>query len=106
MFCITPTNKIIITRGDNAEIDVRLYDKDGSEVEILPSDIITFTLKKDVDGSIIFNRVAYINSILIEPDDTKELDCGVYLYQVDLERDNEIQTILPMNFFEIKEELR
>lgn len=106
MFCITPTNKIILTKGDNAEIAVRVFNKDGSEVKILPSDVITLTVKKDSAVAASITKTADLNSIFLVPSDTSSLAVGYYSYQIDFERDNEVQTIIPKNIFELKEELR
>lgn len=105
MFCITPTNKIILTKGDNAEIDVRVFNKEGSEVRILPSDVITFTLKRSAGSQVLIQKQAELNSIFIYPEDTANLQAGIYVYDVDFVRDSEKQTIIPQNFFEIREEI-
>ena len=101
MFCITPTNKIILTKGDNAEIDIRLYDKEEREVKILPSDIITFTVRKSKNKSVVIQKTAELNSIYLVPSDTSNLIAGTYVYDIDLLRDNERQTIIPQSFFNI-----
>lgn len=105
MFCITPTNKIILTRGDNAEIDVRLYNKEGSEDEILPSDHIILTLKKVLSEPAVLVKTAELNSIFIEPADTAQLAPGLFYYDIQLVRDDEVQTILPCNTFELLQEV-
>lgn len=46
-----------------------------------------------------------VNSIFLYPEDTSELDVGLYKYQIDFIRDDEVQTIIPCNIFEIREEL-
>lgn len=104
MFIITPTNKIILTKGDNAEIDIRVFNKEGSEIRILPSDVITFTVKKSARSQIILQKTAELNSIFLEPADTANMQAGVYFYDIDFVRDNEKQTIIPESIFELKEE--
>lgn len=105
MFCITPTNKIILTKGDNAEIDVRVFNKEGNEVKILPSDVITLTIKKSAGSQTILSKQAELNSIFIYPEDMSSLEAGLYVYDVDFVRDNEKQTIIPQSFFELREEI-
>lgn len=101
MFDIDNRGNIKITKGDNAEIDIRLYDKDKREVKILPSDVIRFTATTSPQP---INKIAQINSIFISPSDTADKQTGTYIYQVELERDGEYQTISG-GFFEICEDL-
>lgn len=106
MFIIDKANRIRITRGDNAEIDVRIFNKDGKEERILETDVLTLTVKDSKDVTVLEKTNDMINSIFIYPEDTEDLDIGYYVYQVDFTRGNEVQTIVPSNTFEIREELR
>lgn len=106
MFIIDKANRIRITRGDNAEIDVRIFNKDGKEERILETDVLTLTVKDSKDVTVLEKTNDMINSIFLYPEDTEDLDIGYYVYQVDFTRDNEVQTIVPSNTFEIREELR
>ena len=103
MLDIDRKGKITITKGDNAAVDIRIYNKDGVEVEILPSDILILTVIKPAYGEVI-TKYNYINSFIFEPEDTKDLEVGLYTYQVEFQRDNEIQTVVPTRFFEIVRE--
>lgn len=106
MFIIDKANRIRITRGDNAEIDVRIFNKDGKEERILETDVLTLTVKDSKGVTVLEKTNDMINSIFLYPEDTEDLDIGYYVYQVDFNRDNEVQTIVPSNTFEIREELR
>lgn len=106
MLCITPNHKIIMTKGDTAQIDIVLEDINGEETQILATDIITLTVKKSDAETPILNIVADLNTVIFSPEATKQLAAGLYWYQVDLERDGEIQTIVPAHLFELREELR
>lgn len=106
MFIIDKANRIRITRGDNAEIDVRIFNKDGKEERILETDVLTLTVKDSKDVTVLEKTNDMINSIFLYPEDTEDLDVGYYVYQVDFTRGNEVQTIVPSNTFEIREELR
>jgi hypothetical protein len=46
MFSIDRNNKISMTRGDNAEIEVRVFDKFGKEVLLFDDDEILLTVRK------------------------------------------------------------
>lgn len=105
MFTIDKQNKIRITKGDNAEIDMRVFNKDGEEVEILPTDIITLTVRKTASSQVVIQKVADLNSIYLVPEDTKDLEPGLMVYDIDFQRDLERQTIIPLSFFEILEEI-
>ena len=108
MLEITATGKIILTKGDNAELDIRLFNQDGAEEEIKPTDVLTLTICDipAVHRYNFTNDAECVNSIFLSPADTADLDVGMYNYQVDLERDNEIQTVIPKNILELREELR
>lgn len=53
MFVIDRTQRIRITKGDNAEIDVRIFNKDGAEVRILDTDVLTLTIKDSSDVTVL-----------------------------------------------------
>lgn len=105
MFVITPDRRVLLTRGDTAEINLRLYNRDGVEVAILPSDVITFIVKRDLASQALITKTANINKIFLEESDTDNLQLGYYYYQVDLLRDGEINTIVQPTLFELREEL-
>ena len=106
MFIIDKANRIRITRGDNAEIDVRIFNKDGKEERILETDVLTLTVKNSYGTLVLEKNNDMVNSIFLYPEDTANVPVGYYVYQVDFTRGNEVQTIVPSNTFEIREELR
>lgn len=103
MFYIAPNNKILLTRGDSAELSIRIYDKEGGEVEILPSDVIKFTMKRGATPALV--KTAELNSIFFFKEDTENLSTGIYAYEVEFTRDGETQTIIYDSLFDLKEEL-
>lgn len=107
MFHIDKHNKIFLTKGDNAELDVRIFDLEGKEVEITEDDVITLTVRKTAasqDASI--QLTAYLNTIYFEPSDTSSLASGLYVYDVQYTNaDGEISTIIPTSYFELLEEV-
>ena len=102
MFKINNLNKIILTKGDNAQFDIRIYNKEGEEVEIKPDDVITLTVKKNADGEAVITKTAEeLNTIYFIPNDTEDLDAGLYVYDIQYENGfGEINTIVS-SFFEI-----
>lgn len=108
MLEITSTNKIIMTKGDDIELDIRLFNQDGNEEKIESTDVLTLTVV-DMSGETKIektNTAECMNSIFLVSADTAELETGIYNYQIDLERNNEIQTVIPKNIFDLREELR
>lgn len=107
MFVIDKNNKIVLTKGDNAEIDIRVFNLDGTEYHIQETDEITLTVRKNAASpQVAFTQAAYINTIYIEPSHTSSLTPGLYVYDIQLTNsDGEISTIIPTSFFEIVEEI-
>lgn len=109
MFVIQKDKKIIITKGDTASIFVQIVDLENKEYEIQPEDVITMTVRKTANSEVSISKVATPDHYLvIEPDDTKDLKTGLYIYDVQLKiggRDDAIYTIVPQSFFEIRNEV-
>lgn len=107
MFIIEKHNKILLTKGDNAEFDIRVYNKDGKEVEIQEGDKLVMTVRKNAaaaDKS--FDVEAYVNTFYIEPEHTNSLASGLYVYDVQYTNVNgEVSTIIPTSYFELLEEV-
>ena len=107
MFKIDKHNKIFLTKGDNAELDIRIFNLEGKEVEITEDDVIVLTVRKTAasqDASM--QLTADLNTIYIEPSDTSSLASGLYVYDVQYTNaDGEISTIIPTSYFELLEEV-
>jgi hypothetical protein len=66
-------------------LNLEITDKDGKPYIAADTDNILFTVKKDVNLSeFIFQKKVYNNQINIEPQDTKDLPYGKYVYDVQL----------------------
>ncbi len=100
MFCCTDLEQQVlkIHRGDTKIIPVRFL-KDGKEVQYdLTS--VKLTVKKRVrDKDFIFQKTGVLVKneyiIKIEPNDTKELEFGNYVYDVEITKKNgDVHTIL------------
>ena len=74
LFIDSRTNKISMTKGDNASIEVVLEER-----QIFEDDVITMTVRNKNEG-IAFTKTAVDGVIEIEPEDTKDLDTDEYYY--------------------------
>lgn len=104
MITIDKKQKITLTQGDDASVDIRIFRKDGVEDKILPSDTLILTVIKSGVINPVITKEAYENSFIFVPEDTADLEAGLYTYQVELIRDGEHQTVIPTRFFEIARE--
>ena len=90
------TNKIMITKGDNAALKIKVMDADGFEREIFDDDVIVLTVRKTADKGVI----SFV------PTDTKSLSVGSYHYDIQLTTfGGNIYTIIPDSIFEICQEV-
>lgn len=107
MFVIEQKNKkIILTRGDTASMLIQVVDAEGKEYNIEAEDVITFTMRKTPNSEIAVQKVADENHyILIAPEDTSSLNTGLYVYDVQLRSGDNIYTIVPMSYFELRSEV-
>lgn len=105
MFNITDENVIYLTRGDSADFKINVYTIGGNEYEIKDTDTITFTLKRSTsDKENLFQKTG--NIIRINPNDTKDLSYGEYVYDVQLNFDNgDVDTIIEPTRFYVTEEV-
>lgn len=104
--------KIEMTRGDSESFSVGARNKsDKNQVALVSGDVIKFTVRKKVDSEKLIsievtdfiNGRAYIN---IHPNDTKDLDFGKYVYDVELSRGEDyVKTIIKFSQFVLLEEV-
>lgn len=112
MFKIT-LNKIYLTRGDTARftislvqvpdlpLDYELSDKDDIYFIVSETPDVVDISTLDNEGSCIFYKKGV--SIVIDPEDTKDLEEGVYYYQVRvlLNESGDLNTIIEPEEFHI-----
>lgn len=105
MFVIQKDKKIILTRGDTASILVSVKTLDDKDYDI-GSGTVTFTVRKSPNAQVAVQKVADENHyITIAPEDTSSLDTGLYVYDIQLKEGDNIYTIVPMSFFELRSEV-
>lgn len=104
MFQLLENNKIKLTRGDTAYIEVEL----DSCYQIQEGDTYTFSCKKRVSDSEYAFKITWpAGEILqISPSDTKNLEFGKYLYDIQLDTvDGEVFTLIGPAEIRIMEEI-
>lgn len=105
MFTIDKKNKIYLIAGDNAELEVCVFDMTGAEIEVTSEDKIVLSVRQTPNEPVIFSKEADGRTIYFMPSDTKELEPGLYVYDIQFTNsDHEINTIVT-SFFEIGAEI-
>ena len=106
MFKVDYNKKITITEGDTGYLKLSI-----PNYKIAPGDTIYFRVKAK-DHGYLFQKVVTgeehiengMATIKIEPQDTKSKELGVYLYDIQLTRENkDIFTVVGPRNFEIME---
>lgn len=100
--------KIILTRGDSAELSIKVIKKDGSLYTMNPSDKLILTIKKHTldNTPLLQKEVVGTTVIMLNPEDTKTLEFGRHVYDVQLTAHNgSIYTVVPSSEFVIAEEV-
>lgn len=105
MFIIKEKDKrIILTRGDTASMGIKIGYIDGKPYHIQDTDIITLTVRKTTNSPIAIQKVATDKQFVLYPDDTKNLTPGLYVYDVQLDINSNIYTIIS-GYFELTSEV-
>ena len=76
------TNKISLTKGDNASFKVNIMEANGQIRQLFDDDVITLTVRKTANSDIAFTKTAEKGVINIVPADTKSLATGTYVYDI------------------------
>lgn len=98
---------IHLTRGDTAHFIVEIAHNDGV-YEPERGDELTFSVKKSTraEDFIIQKKFKPAEVLVLNPEDTKNVGFGRYIYDVQLSKHNgEIYTIVEPTYFYIKEEI-
>ncbi len=104
MFKVT-LDHIYMTRGDSARFRFKVFQ---GEEEYTPDvgDVFTLTVKKEMSGQAILTKTIGDNLLTILPDDTKNMECGRYCYDVQLTKaDGTVETVIPPHIFHLTEEV-
>ena len=100
---------ITMTRGDTARIQISITDIDGSEYVPAYGDSVRFAAKKSYydDAPVILKNIP-TNTLLLtlEPEDTKPLQFGRYVYDIELtQRDGTVNTFIAKASLVLEEEV-
>ena len=84
MLEVSKTGEIKLTRGDTAYLTVSVNIKDGEPYTVKADDELTLTVKRDYADveALIEKKITGTTTFHIEPGDTKELEFGTYVYDV------------------------
>lgn len=98
-------NKIKMTKGDTLRLHIDLYNDDGSEYEMSDDDELVLTVKPDVaSSSYVIQKTG--QDVVIEPSDTSDLKCGVYVYDAQMTfGGGDVWTVIKPTLFEITPEV-
>lgn len=102
-------NTIYLTRGDTFKAHLTITYPDGSEYIPKEGDSIRFALKEDVDDEecLIYREIPIDTMLLIIfPEDTKQLEFGTYVYDIQLTKANgDVDTFITASKFKITAEV-
>lgn len=98
---------IELTRGDTLYLQLTIIDENGNEYIPKSGDKLIFTVKSNVySKEILIEKEILNNNIKIEPEDTKKLSYGSYVYDVQLTFANgDVCTIIKPDIFKITSEV-
>lgn len=106
MFSIDNKNKIYLTKGDNAEFEVKISYADGTPYILQEGDVVVFTMKVSPNAETTIRKTTTTGTIIFVPTDTNTLASGLYVYDVQLSTGNgRIYTVIPTSFFQLCSEV-
>lgn len=86
MYTVNGTT-ITLTRGDTFRAIITIYDAQGNEYTPESEDVVRFALKRTVEDRtpLILKTIDNETMLLeIEPNDTKQLSFGSYIYDIEI----------------------
>lgn len=109
----TKGTEIFIVRGDSGFLQIYMSDREDNKILFKAGDVLFLTVKSSSRTSkISFQKIVEIQtetdfvSVNIEPNDTKELSFGQYVYDIQLTRSNgDVHTIMMPSKFTIGDEI-
>ena len=111
MLIIDEDNVISLTRGDTAYLNLNLIKEDGEPYTYQDGDTVTLSCKQDYDSEdYLFQKVVPASNdgttIAILPIDTKGLDYGKYVYDIQVNTvDQEVFTVIGPAKFNVTKEV-
>lgn len=103
------TNDISLTRGDTCTVKIDIIDQDGILYEPVEGDTVRFAMKQNYDkgAPAIIKEIPIDTMILkLDPEDTKRLCYGKYVYDVELTKANgDVDTFITKATLTLTEEV-
>lgn len=105
---------IYMTRGDTESITLSIFDEEGNLIPFSNAngDIVYFTVKASTQtGTVSFQKTITIFTpegeaiVEIVPNDTKDLRYGDYVYDVQINKNGNVTTVVKPAKFVIQEEV-
>ena len=110
MYTIKKTT-ISLTRGDTLKAQISITDSEGNPYELQEGDSVRFAMKKsysDPDSEVLIVKNIPTDTLILtlEPNDTKELAFGSYVYDIQLVTAScEVDTFITKATLNITEEV-
>ena len=103
---------IYITRGDSETFEFRLEDHEtGEQIDLIPGDLVYFTVKASTQTSTKLIQIPVTEfddgqaRIHITPADTKDLKYHTYVYDIQVEKQGNVSTVIKPSKFVVEEEV-
>jgi hypothetical protein len=100
---------ITLTRGDTCAIDINIFTQDGAKYQLQPGDTVRFAMKQnysDASPLVVKEIDKQLMQIWLEPEDTKGLNFGNYVYDIQLTTaDGIVDTFIPKGKLKLTEEV-
>lgn len=100
---------ITLTRGDSFMADISITDRDGKPYIPVEGDAIRFAMKtsyEDASPLLVKNIPIDTMKLILDPLDTKDLDFGRYVYDLELTKANgAVDTFITKAAIKITEEV-
>lgn len=86
MLEVSNKGEIKLTRGDTAYLTVSVKTNDGEPYTVKADDVLTLTVKSDYADkeALIEKKITGDTTFHIKPEDTKGLEFGIYVYDVQI----------------------
>lgn len=86
--------RIKITKGDSGSLRVCLETANGNTYEMKDGDTLTLTVKRKPGAEKLLEIVSTNNILKFNPSDTKNLDIGVYCFDIELKTSDDVFTVV------------
>ncbi len=98
---------VYMVRGDTVDLSIEIKDQSGTIYTPSGADVVRFALKKSYnDAEPLIVKDCTSLRLVVEPDDTKALPFGVYVYDVEITKaDGTVDTFISRAKWNILEEV-